>query len=69
MLKNMDMVKVKLKSCENISLFLRDAENFHLDQKFDYNDFKRELANYLCLFFGICLTLFWNVYGISKLAS
>ena len=48
MLKNMDMVKVKLKSCENISLFLRDAENFHLDQKFDYNDFKIELANYLC---------------------
>jgi demethylmenaquinone methyltransferase/2-methoxy-6-polyprenyl-1,4-benzoquinol methylase len=32
----LDMAKVKLKSCENISLFLRDAENFHLDQKFDY---------------------------------
>jgi demethylmenaquinone methyltransferase/2-methoxy-6-polyprenyl-1,4-benzoquinol methylase len=30
------MAKMKLKSYENISLFLNDAENFHLDQKFDY---------------------------------
>jgi len=32
----LDMAKMKLKSYENISLFLNDAENFHLDQKFDY---------------------------------
>ena len=32
----LNMAKMKLKSYENISLFLNDAENFHLDQKFDY---------------------------------
>ena len=32
----LDIAKKKLKSYKNISLFLRDAENFHLDQKFDY---------------------------------
>jgi demethylmenaquinone methyltransferase/2-methoxy-6-polyprenyl-1,4-benzoquinol methylase len=32
----LDMAKMKLKSYKNISLFLRDAEDFHLDKKFDY---------------------------------
>ena len=32
----LDIAKIKLKSYGNISLFLRDAEDIHLDQKFDY---------------------------------
>ncbi len=32
----LDIAKMKFKSCDNISLFLRDAEDLNLDQKFDY---------------------------------